>query len=130
MKSGGGFSLGQSLDLPALDRVDTLAQELALLQDKASDGLPSWAAAMCHCGGSSDRVGGALSFRKGIRGYIRISVRNAAVIRGCLEWIPQAHVFAPQSLDRRVPEIASFWIVFYLVDKPEQDVRIPMVKFA
>ena len=35
MKSGGGFSLGQSLDLPALDRVDTLAQELALLQDKS-----------------------------------------------------------------------------------------------
>ena len=35
MKSGGKFSLGQSLDLPALDRVDTLAQELALLQDKS-----------------------------------------------------------------------------------------------
>jgi len=28
------MSLGQSLDLPSLDRVDTLAQELALLQDK------------------------------------------------------------------------------------------------
>ena len=33
MKAG-ELSLGQSLDLPALDRVDTLAQELALLQDK------------------------------------------------------------------------------------------------
>ena len=29
-----GMSLSQSLDLPDLDRVDTLAQELALLQDK------------------------------------------------------------------------------------------------
>lgn len=28
------MSLSRSLDLPALDRVDTLAQELALLQDK------------------------------------------------------------------------------------------------
>ena len=28
------MSLGQSLDLPSLERVDTLAQELALLQDK------------------------------------------------------------------------------------------------
>jgi len=28
------MSLSQSLDLPDLDRVDTLAQELALLQDK------------------------------------------------------------------------------------------------
>ena len=33
MKAG-ELSLGQSLDLPALDGVDTLAQELALLQDK------------------------------------------------------------------------------------------------
>ena len=36
----GGMSLGQSLDLPSLDRVDTLAQELALLQDRASVVLP------------------------------------------------------------------------------------------
>ena len=28
------MSLSRSLDLPALDKVDTLAQELALLQDK------------------------------------------------------------------------------------------------
>ena len=33
-----GVSSGQSLDLPSLDRVDTLAQELALLQDKEKDG--------------------------------------------------------------------------------------------
>ena len=51
--------------IAALDRVDTLAQELALLQDKASDGSPSWQPRAC-CGGSLIEQARS-SFRKRIR---------------------------------------------------------------
>ena len=131
MKSGGGFSLGQSLDLPALDRVDTLAQELALLQDKSqrriailgSRHVPVVAVHLIELVARSLVQEGHSLVTSGSQGV------NAAVIRGCLEVDPsKLTVLLPQSLDRQVPEIRDLLDrVLHLVDKPEQDdLPLPM----
>ena len=125
MKSGGGFSLGQSLDLPALDKVDTLAQELALLQDKGkrriailgSRHVPIVAIHLVELVARSLVQEGHSLITSGSQGV------NAAVIRGCLEVNPaQLTVLLPQSLDRQLPEIRDLLDrVLHLVEKPEQD---------
>ena len=132
MKSGGGFSLGQSLDLPALDRVDTLAQELALLQDKSqrriailgSRHVPVVAVHLIELVARSLVQEGHSLVTSGSQGV------NAAVIRGCLEVDPsKLTVLLPQSLDRQVPEIRDLLDrVLHLVDKPEP--IVDELKFA
>jgi len=123
--------LGQSLDLPALDRVDTLAQELALLQDKGkrriailgSRHVPIVAIHLVELVARSLAQEGHALITSGSLGV------NAAVIRGCLEVnSAQLTVLLPQSLDRQPPEIRDLLDqVLHLVDKPEQDdLPLPM----
>ena len=130
MKAG-ELSLGQSLDLPALDKVDTLAQELALLQDKGkrriailgSRHVPIVAIHLVELVARSLVQEGHSLITSGSQGV------NAAVIRGCLEVNPaQLTVLLPQSLDRQLPEIRDLLDrVLHLVEKPEQDdLPLPM----
>ena len=101
----GGLSLGQSLDLPSLDRVDTLAQELALLQDKGkrriavlgSRHVPVVAIHLIELVARSLVQEGHSLITSGSQGV------NAAVIRGVLEIEPsKLTVLLPQSLDRQL----------------------------
>ena len=123
--------MGQSLDLPALDRVDTLAQELALLQDKGkrriailgSRHVPIVAIHLVELVARSLAQEGHSLITSGSQGV------NAAVIRGCLEVnSAQLTVLLPQSLDRQPPEIRDLLDqVLHLVEKPEQDdLPLPM----
>ena len=108
MKSEAGLSLGQSLDMPALDRVDTLAQELALLQDQSkrriailgSRHVPVVAIHLIELVARSLVQEGHSLITSGSQGV------DAAVIRGCLAVDPaKLTVLLPQSLDRQVAEI-------------------------
>ena len=127
----GRLSLGQSLDLPALDRVDTLAQELALLQDKGqrriailgSRHVPVVAIHLIELVARSLVQEGHSIVTSGSQGV------NAAVIRGVLEVDPsKLTVLLPQSLDRQPSEIRDLLErVLHLIDKPEQDdLPLPM----
>ena len=107
MKAG-ELSLGQSLDLPALDQVDTLAQELALLQDKGkrriailgSRHVPVVAIHLVELVARSLVQEGHSLITSGSQGG------NAAVIRGCLDVdASQLTVLLPQGLDRQPAEI-------------------------
>ena len=119
------MSLSRSLDLPSLDRVDTLAQELALLQDKGkrriailgSRHVPVVAIHLVELIARSLAQEGHSLITSGAQGV------NAAVIRGVLEVDPaQLTVLLPQSLDRQVPEIRdSLDRVLHLIEKPDQD---------
>ena len=130
MKAG-ELSLGQSLDLPALDRVDTLAQELALLQDKGkrriailgSRHVPVVAIHLVELVARSLVQEGHSLITSGSQGV------NAAAIRGCLDVdASQLTVLLPQSLDRQPTEILDLLDrVLHLVEKPEHDdVPLPM----
>ncbi|CRY92791.1 DNA recombination-mediator A family protein [Synechococcus sp. WH 8103] len=123
--------MGQSLDLPALDRVDTLAQELALLQDKGkrriailgSRHVPVVAIHLVQLVARSLVQEGHSLITSGSQGV------NAAVIRGCLDVdASQLTVLLPQSLDRQPTEIRDLLDrVMHLVEKPEQDdLPLPM----
>ena len=123
--------MGQSLDLPSLDRVDTLAQELALLQDKGkrriailgSRHVPIVAIHLVELVARSLAQEGHALITSGSQGV------NAAVIRGCLEVnSAQLTVLLPQSLNRQPPEIRDLLEqVLHLVEKPEQDdLPLPM----
>ena len=130
MKAG-ELSLGQSLDLPALDRVDTLAQELALLQDKGkrriailgSRHVPVVAIHLVELVARSLVQEGHSLITSGSQGV------NAAAIRGCLDVdASQLTVLLPQSLDRQPTEIRDLLDrVLHMVEKPEQDdLPLPM----
>ena len=119
------MSLSRSLDLPALDRVDTLAQELALLQDKGkrriailgSRHVPIVAIHLVELIARSLAQEGHSLITSGAQGV------NAAVIRSVLDVdSAQLTVLLPQSLDRQLPEIRdSLENVLHLIEKPEQD---------
>ena len=119
------MSLSRSLDLPALDRVDTLAQELALLQDKGkrriailgSRHVPIVAIHLVELIARSLAQEGHSLITSGAQGV------NAAVIRSVLDVDPaQLTVLLPQSLDRQLPEVRdSLENVLHLIEKPEQD---------
>ena len=119
------MSLSRSLDLPALDKVDTLAQELALLQDKGkrriailgSRHVPIVAIHLVELIARSLAQEGHSLVTSGAQGV------NAAVIRGVLEVDPSMlTVLLPQSLERQLPEIReSLDRVLHLIEKPEQD---------
>ena len=120
-----GMSLSQSLDLPDLDRVDTLAQELALLQDKGkrriamlgSRHVPVVAIHLVELMARSLAQEGHSLITSGSQGV------NAAVIRGVLEADASClTVLLPQSLDRQAPEIRDqLDSVLHLIEKPEHD---------
>ena len=126
-----GMSLSQSLDLPDLDRVDTLAQELALLQDKGkrriamlgSRHVPVVAIHLVELMARSLAQEGHSLITSGSQGV------NAAVIRGVLEADASClTVLLPQSLDRQAPEIRDqLDSVLHLIEKPEHDeLSLPM----
>ena len=120
-----GMSLSRSLDLPALDRVDTLAQELALLQDKGkrriailgSRHVPVVAIHLVELIARSLAQEGHTLLTSGSQGV------NAAVIRGVVAVDRERlTVLLPQSLDRQVPEIRDqLDQVLHLIEKPEHD---------
>ena len=123
--------MSRSLDLPALARVDTLAQELALLQDKGkrriailgSRHVPVVSIHLVELLARSLVQEGHSLITSGAQGV------NAAVIRSVLAADPsKLTVLLPPSLERQVPEIRSqLDQVLHLIEKPEHDnLPLPM----
>jgi predicted Rossmann-fold nucleotide-binding protein len=121
----------RSLDLPALDRIDTLAQELAMLQDRGkrriaflgSRHVPVVSIHLVELVARSLAQEGHNLITSGAQGV------NAAVIRSVLEVDPaRLTVLLPQSLDRQPVESRSqLERVLHLVEKPENDeLPLPM----
>lgn len=123
--------MSRSLDIPALGKVDTLAQELALLQDKGqrriaflgSRHVPVVSIHLVELIARSLAQEGHSLITSGSQGV------NAAVIRGVLEVDPSLlTVLLPQSLDRQLPEIRDqLDQVFHLIEKTDHDdLPLPM----
>ena len=121
----------RSLDLPALDRIDTLAQELALLQDTGkrriailgSRHVPVVSIHLVELVARSLAQEGHNLITSGAQGV------NAAVIRGVLDVDPgRLTVLLPQSLERQPSESRTqLEQVLHLVEKPEHDeLPLPM----
>jgi hypothetical protein len=121
----------RSLDLPALDRIDTLAQELALLQDRGkrriailgSRHVPAVSIHLVELVARSLAQEGHNLITSGSQGV------NAAVIRGVLSVDPaRLTVLLPQSLERQSSESREqMERVLHLVEKPEHDeLPLPM----
>ncbi|MEB3307879.1 MAG: DNA recombination-mediator protein A [Cyanobacteriota bacterium] len=115
----------RSLDLPALDRFDTLAQELAMLQDRGkrriailgSRHVPVVSIHLVELVARSLAQEGHNLITSGAQGV------NAAVIRSVLEIDPgRLTVLLPQGLDRQPSESREqLEQVLHLVEKPEHD---------
>ena len=123
--------MSRSLNPPALARIDTLAQELALLQDKGkrriailgSRHVPVASIHLVELLARSLVQEGHCLITSGAQGV------NAAVIRSVLATDPsKLTVLLPQSLKRQVPEIRSqLDQVLHLIEKPEHDnLPLPM----
>ncbi len=123
--------MSRSLDLPAIGRVDTLAQELALLQDEGqrriaflgSRHVPVVSIHIIELIARSLAQEGHSLFTSGAQGV------NAAVIRGVIEVDPSLlTVLLPQSLERQVPEIREqLKEVQHLIEKSDNDdLPLPM----
>ncbi|MEB3350904.1 MAG: DNA recombination-mediator protein A, partial [Cyanobacteriota bacterium] len=121
----------RSLDLPAMDRIDTLAQELAMLQDRGrrriailgSRHVPVVSIHLVELVARSLAQEGHSLITSGSLGV------NAAVIRGVLEVDPGLlTVLLPQSLDRQPLESRDqLERVLHLVERPEHDeLPLPM----
>ena len=126
-----GNSLSRSLDTPAMGRVDTLAQELALLQDKGkrriaflgSRHVPVVSIHLVELIARSLAQEGHSIITSGSQGV------NAAVIRGVLSIDPSLlTVLLPQSLDRQPAEIRDQLAhVLHLIEKSDNDdLPLPM----
>jgi hypothetical protein len=115
----------RSLDLPALGRIDTLAQELAMLQDRGkrriailgSRHVPVVSIHLVELVARSLAQEGHNLMTSGSQGV------NAAVIRSVLDVEPsRLTVLLPQSLDRQPAESREqLDRVLHLVEKPEHD---------
>ncbi len=125
------MSRSQSLDIPQVGRVDTLAQELALLQDKGkrriaflgSRHVPVVTIHLVELIARSLAQEGHSLVTSGSQGV------NAAVIRGVLEVDPSLlTVLLPQSLNRQSNEICELLDkVLHLIEKPDNDdLSLPM----
>jgi hypothetical protein len=111
--------------VPALDRIDTLAQELAMLQDKGrrriavlgSRHVPVVSIHLVELVARSLAQEGHSLITSGAQGV------NSAVIRSVLEVDPaKITVLLPQSLDRQPRESRDqLERVLHLVEKPEHD---------
>ncbi|MCP9888925.1 DNA recombination-mediator protein A [Cyanobium sp. ATX 6A2] len=121
----------RSLDIAALDRIDTLAQELAMLQDRSkrriailgSRHVPVVSIHLVELVARSLAQEGHSLITSGSQGV------NAAVIRSVLEIDPgKLTVLLPQSLDRQPGESREqLERVLHLVEKPEHDdLPLPM----
>ena len=121
----------RSLDFPAIDRIDTLAQELAMLQDRGkrriailgSRHLPVVAVHLVELVARSLAQEGHNLITSGAQGV------NAAVIRSVLDIdSSRLTVLLPQSLDRQPGESRELLErVLHLVEKPEHDeLPLPM----
>ncbi|MFM9072998.1 MAG: DNA recombination-mediator protein A [Cyanobium sp.] len=121
----------RSLDLPALDRIDTLAQELAMLQDTGkrriailgSRHVPVVSVPLVELVARSLAHEGHNLITSGAQGV------NAAVIRSVLAVDPgRLTVLLPQSLERQPSESREqLEQVLHLVEKPEHDeLPLPM----
>ena len=118
----------RSLDLPALDRIDTLAQELALLQDRSKRriailGSRHVPVVSVELVSRSLAQEGHSLITSGAQGV------NSAVIRSVLEIdASRLTVLLPQSLDRQPRESQEqLERVLHLVEKPENDeLPLPM----
>lgn len=121
----------RSLDLPALDRVDTLAQELALLQDTGKRRIailgtrhvPVVSVHLVELVTRSLVQEGHSLVTSGGQGV------NAAVIRGAIAVdASKLTVILPQSLERQSLESREqLDKVLHLVEKPEHD-ALPLVE--
>ena len=125
------MSRSQSLDLPQIGRIDTLAQELALLQDKGqrriaflgSRHVPVVTIHLVELIARSLAQEGHSLVTSGSQGV------NAAVIRAVLDINPALlTVLLPQSLDRQSAEICKLLDkVLHLIEKPDHDdLSLPM----
>jgi hypothetical protein len=121
----------RSLDVPSLDRIDTLAQELAMLQDRSkrriailgSRHVPVVSIHLVELVARSLAQEGHSLITSGAQGV------NSAVIRSVLEIDPgKLTVLLPQSLDRQPVESRDqLEQVLHLVEKPEHDeLPLPM----
>jgi hypothetical protein len=121
----------RSLDFPAIDQIDTLAQELAMLQDRGkrriailgSRHVPVVSIHLVELVARSLAQEGHSLITSGAQGV------NAAVIRGVLAVDPgQLTVLLPQSLERQPPESREqLERVLHLVARPEHDeLPLPM----
>jgi hypothetical protein len=121
----------RSLDIASLDRIDTLAQELAMLQDRSkrriailgSRHVPVVSVHLVELVARSLAQEGHSLITSGAQGV------NAAVIRSVLEIDPgKLTVLLPQSLDRQPSESREqLEQVLHLVEKPEHDeLPLPM----
>ncbi len=125
------MSRSQSLDLPQIGRIDTLAQELALLQDKGkrriavlgSRHVPVVTIHLVELIARSLAQEGHSLVTSGSQGV------NAAVIRAVLDVDPSLlTVLLPQSIDRQSLEICNLLDkVLHLIEKPDHDdLSLPM----
>ncbi len=123
--------LSRSLDLPPTGRVDTLAQELALLHDKGkrriaflgSRHVPVVAIHLVELIARSLAQEGHSIVTSGAQGV------NAAVIRAVLDVDPSLlTVLLPQSLERQPLEIKELLShVLHLIEKEDNDeLSLPM----
>ena len=123
--------MSKSLDLPSLDRVDTLAQELALLKDNGqrriaflgSRHVPVVALHVVELIARALAQEGNSLITSGSQGV------NAAVIRSVLEVDSSLlTVLLPQSIDRQPLEIREqLDRVLHLIEKAEHDdLSLPM----
>ena len=117
------MSSSQSLDTPQLGRVDTLAQELALLQDKGkrriavlgSRHVPVVTIHLVELIARSLAQEGHSLITSGSQGV------NAAVIRGVLDVDPSLlTVLLPQGLNRQPNELCNLLEKgLHLIEKPD-----------
>ena len=117
--------MSRSLDLPSTDQVDTLAQELAKLQDNGKRRIaflgtrhvPVVDIHLIELIARSLAEEGHSIITSGSQGV------NATVIRSVLDINPSLlTVLLPQSLDKQVPEIQNqLEKVMHLVEKTEND---------
>ena len=125
------MSLSRSLDLPALGRVDTLAQELALLKNEGkrriaflgSRHVPVVSIHIVELIARSLAQEGHSIITSGSQGV------NAAVIRAVLDVNPSLlTVLLPQSLDRQTAEVKDLLgSVLHLIEKEDNnDLPLPM----
>ena len=125
------MSLSRSLDLPALGRVDTLAQELALLKNEGkrriavlgSRHVPVVSIHIVELIARSLAQEGHSIITSGSQGV------NAAVIRAVLDVNPSLlTVLLPQALDRQTSEVKDLLgNVLHLIEKEENnDLPLPM----
>ena len=124
------MSLSRSLDLPALGRVDTLAQELALLKNEGkkkncffrSRHVPVVSIHIVELIARSLAQEGHSIITSGSQGV------NAAVIRAVQMLILSLTVLLPQSLDRQTVEVKDLLgSVLHLIEKEDNnDLPLPM----